>query len=253
MAEMSKLNLEEKQRAAVAFKKMVGRRFNRFECDIAVIEKGCYNEEDLKNVKDLNKDTEEITDRYEDIITYLDSVYSAKPAKKKKDMKEVADNFTEVTERRNTLRKKVKEANKAIEAARNKEEVNKGKNGKEASSKDGRRGGSKHEAKKQFKQPTGVLPDRISSKHIPLMDQDWASDMKFYIRTCSKLDILSIAGQRPLCKRFVEPSLWSQVVFFNSDNMTTIVKRVEERFKTLQPLFATTTGGSPTQQFRATC
>ena len=74
---------------------------------------------------------------------------------KKKEMKEVADNFTEVTERRKTLRKKVKGGNKAIEAARNKEEVNKGKNEKKESSKDGRRGGSKQEAKKQFKQPTG--------------------------------------------------------------------------------------------------
>ena len=70
------------------------------------------------------------------------------------------------------------------------------------------------------------------------MAQDWAEDMRLYIRSCSNLDILSMAEQRTLCKRFVHSTLWSQVVFFQNDNMVTMVKRVEEAFDRLHPLFS---------------
>ena len=61
----------------MAFKKMTERRFKRFECDIQEgIAKERYDEYDFKNVKDLKRVTEDITDVYEEIITYLDSVYS---------------------------------------------------------------------------------------------------------------------------------------------------------------------------------
>ena len=62
--------------------------------------------------------------------------------------------------------------------------------------------------------------------------------MRLYIRACSNLDFLSRAEQRTLCKRFVDPALWSQVIFFNNDVIATMVKRVEEEFDTLQPLFS---------------
>ena len=55
------------------------------------------------------------------------SVYAGKPAKKEKNIKEIAGNFTEIAESRDTVRKKVKEANEAIEEARNKEEVKRSK------------------------------------------------------------------------------------------------------------------------------
>ena len=103
MPEISKISLEEKQRAASAIKK----------CDIQeVIERARYYEDDFRNVKDLKKDTADITDKYGDIITFLDRVFSAKLAKKDKEIKEVADNFPESAERRNLVRKKVKEAKK---------------------------------------------------------------------------------------------------------------------------------------------
>ena len=217
---------------------MAERRFKRFEGDIEeVIERGRYDEDDFKNVKDLKRDIEDIIDRYEDVITYLDSVYSAKPANRDKEMTEVADSFSEFAERRHTVRKKVKEANEVIEVARNKEEAKKNKEEKLSGS-GGRRGGVKQEAEKQFKQPTGVLPDNISSDYTPLMTQDWASNMRLYIKTCSNLDILSRTEQRTLCRRFVDPALWSQVIFFNNDDMATMVKRVEEMFDKLQPLFS---------------
>ena len=84
----------------------------------------------------------------------------------------------------------------------------------------------------------GALPDKISSEFTPLMAQDWVEDMRLYIRTCSNLNILSRAEQRILSKRFVHSTLWSQVVFFQNDNMVTMVKRVEEAFDRLQPLFS---------------
>ena len=151
-------------------------------------------------------------------------------------MKELVENFDLIAERRDTVRKKVKEANIAIEKERNKEEVKKNKEDKEGGA--GKRGGVKLEAEKQFKQPTGALPDKISSEFTPLMAQNWAEDMRLYIRTCSNLNILSRAEQRILSKRFVHSTLWSQVVFFQNDNMVTMVKRVEEAFDRLQPLFS---------------
>ena len=39
-----------------------------------------------------------------------------------------------------------------------------------------------------------------------------------------------------LCKQFVDLSLWSQVVFLNNDDMTTMVKRAGETFETQQLL-----------------
>ena len=88
------------------------------------------------------------------------------------------------------MRKKVKEANGAIEEVRNKEEVKRRKDDTETRSKEGKRGGSKQESENQLKQPTGVLPDRISCNFTPLMAQDWALDIRLYVRTYSNLDIL---------------------------------------------------------------
>ena len=44
--------------------------------------------------------------------------------------------------------------------------------------------------------------------------------------------------QHTLCKRFVEASLWSQVLFHQNDNMLAMVIRIEETFVTLRPIFA---------------
>ena len=60
MPDNAKMTLAEQEGSASAFKKMADRRFKRFECDIQeVIERGRYDEEDYKNVKDLKRDTEE--------------------------------------------------------------------------------------------------------------------------------------------------------------------------------------------------
>ena len=97
-------------------------------------------------------------------------------------MKELVENFDLIAER-----KKVKEANTAIEKERNQEEVKKNKEDKEGGA--GKRGGVKPEAEKQFKQPTGAHPEKISAEFTPLMAKQWAEDIRLYIRTCSNLEI----------------------------------------------------------------
>ena len=89
-----------------------------------MIDRGYYDEDAFKNVKDLKKDTDDITDKYKDIITNLDRVYVSKLAKKDKEIKEV-DNFTEIS------KGETQEANEADEVARNNEQVKKNKEKKE--------------------------------------------------------------------------------------------------------------------------
>ena len=69
------------------------------------------------------------------------------------------------------------------------------------------------------------------------MAQNWAADMRLYIKTCSNLEILSTEEQRTLCKKLVNLALWSQVEFLRGDNMEVMVMRVEEAFNSLQPVF----------------
>ena len=70
------------------------------------------------------------------------------------------------------------------------------------------------------------------------MAQNWAADMRLYIKICSNLEILSTEEQRTLCKKFVNLALWSTVEFLRGDNMEVMVKRVEEAFNKLQPVFS---------------
>ena len=70
------------------------------------------------------------------------------------------------------------------------------------------------------------------------MAQNWAADMRLFIKTCSNLEVLSVQEQRTLCKNFVNLSLWSQIEFFRGDDMKVMIKRVEEAFNRLQPLFS---------------
>ena len=126
-----------------------------------------YDEDDYKIVKDLKRDTEENIDKYEDIIIHLDGVYAAKLTKLAAEIEKLANNFELNAQRRAILRGKVKEANTAIEEERNKYEVKKSKEDKEGSSGSGKRGGGKTDSEKQFKQPQGSHPEKISSEYTP--------------------------------------------------------------------------------------
>ena len=231
-----KMTLAEQQGAAKASKNMADRRFQRFEGDVQeVIERGRYDKDDYQIVKDLKKDAEQNIDSYEDIVTHLDGVYAANPSKVAAEIEELAENFELIAERREKLRRTVKEANAAIEDERNKYEVKKSKDDKDESSGSEKRGGNESKTDKQFKQPAGAQPDKISSEFTPLMAQNWAAYMRLYIKTCSNLEVLSAQEQRTLCKKFVNPTLWSQIEFFRTDNMEVMVKRVEEAFNTGLP------------------
>ena len=90
---------------------MADRRFQRFKGDVQeMIERGRYDEDDCNILKDLKRDTEENIDRYEDILTYLDGVYTAKPTKLAAKIEELAKNFELIAQRKGILRGKVKEA-----------------------------------------------------------------------------------------------------------------------------------------------
>ena len=185
MPEMSGMNLEEQAGVATAINKLAERRFTKFEEDVEeIIGRTYYDEEDFKKVKDLKRETDKITDKYEEIITYFESIYAGKPGKKEKGIKEIVKNYQEITERRDSVRKKVKEANEAIETARNEEAV---KRRAENTRRNGeRRGeGERPVTEKQFKQPTGTLLSKISRDYTPVLAQYWAAYMKLYIRTCS--------------------------------------------------------------------
>ena len=94
-----------------------------------------------------------------------------------------------------------------------------------------------HQTQRSSLNSLKVLTGKISSEYRPLMAQNWAADMRLYIKTCSNLEILSTEEQRTLCKKLVNLALWSQVEFLRGDNMEVMVMRVEEAFNSLQPVF----------------
>ena len=100
------------------------------------------------------------------------------------ELKEIAKNFTEIEERRDSVRKKAKEANTIIEEKRNAEAVKKREEEAKKLAEGGGRG-PPTTGEKQFKQPTGVLPSRISSEFTPLLGQDWGNYTRLYVRGCS--------------------------------------------------------------------
>ena len=81
-----------------------------------MIDKDHYEEDDFKKLKEIKRDTEITTDKYEEALTYLDSAYSAKATKFAKELKEVTENFGEIERRRDLVRVKVKEATEHIES-----------------------------------------------------------------------------------------------------------------------------------------
>ena len=62
--------------------------------------------------------------------------------------------------------------------------------------------------------------------------------MNLFIKGCSNLETLSRADQRTLCKRFVEPILWTQVLFMAGDDIQAMILRIQETFDVMQPTFS---------------
>ena len=167
--DMSQMTIDEKAGVATALKKLAERRFKQFEKEKdEIIEKTYY----FKLVKKLKKETQYSTDKYKEVITYLDSCYSGQKEKRVTRLKEMAKNFTEIQERIDSVRKKAKDANTVIEEKRNAEAVKKIEEEAKKLAEGGGRG-PPTTGEKQFKQPTGVLLSRISREFTPLLAQDW--------------------------------------------------------------------------------
>ena len=182
-----------------------------------MIDKDHYEEDDFKKVKEIKRDPKITTDKYEEALTYLDSAYSAKATKFAKELKEGTENFGEIERRRDSVRTRVKEANEHIEAQKEKSEAKRRENDKEEAKIPG--GGAKKAEDKQFKQPSGALPDRISSDYTPHQARDLASNMQLYIKGCTNLERLNLDEQRTLCRKFVCPTLWLQVIFLSANGL----------------------------------
>ena len=86
-----------------------------------------------------------------------------KGKKKEKEMEDIVKNFQEITDRRDSVRKKIKETNFAIKTARNAEAAKR-------TSKTQVEGVEREEVRnpdKQFRQITGVLPTKVSQDFLP--------------------------------------------------------------------------------------
>ena len=82
-------------------------------------DRGLIDEDDFQKIKDLRRDTEETTNRFEEIITFLEGVYSPKGKKKEKELEDIDKCFEVITERRDTVIKLSKEATTVVEVNRN--------------------------------------------------------------------------------------------------------------------------------------
>ena len=224
------------QGAAKAAKNMADRRFKKFEADIQeVIEAGILDKDNYQLVKDLKKDVEENIVKYEDILTYLEGMYSARPDKFKTEITELTKNFEVMAGRRSTVRTKGNEAITAIEDEKNKQKQTRSRANRTVTGSQ-RGGGSRGD--KQFKQQTGAHPEKISSEFTPPMAENWAGGMRLLIKTCSNIDILSSNEQRTLMKRFVSTALWPMVELNRADSMETMVKKVGEAYERQVSIFA---------------
>ena len=88
-------------------------------------------------------------------------------------MEDIVKNFQEITERSDAVRKKVKEENDAIETARNAEASKRTSENSSRRSGEGRSEGPRPWGiERQFKQPTGVFPTKISQDFSPLLAQE---------------------------------------------------------------------------------
>ena len=109
------MDMENLEGTGQAAKNLADRRFAAFEGDIQmIIEMGMFDEDNLKQVKELKRDVGENLTRYEDILTHLEELYSVKPEKYKAQLKEMKENFDMLNNRRSIVREKSLEAVKAI-------------------------------------------------------------------------------------------------------------------------------------------
>ena len=115
------ISMYEQTGVAVSQKKLTERSFDTFKKGMKEVKnRGFYDEAKFHKIKDLTKGTEETTDRFVEIITIVEGVYTGySKEKKKKELKEIDDCFEAITERRETVIKMSKDATTVVETSRN--------------------------------------------------------------------------------------------------------------------------------------
>ena len=80
---------------------------------IGILERTYYEKEDSNHVKEMKKETEACTSKYEEAITWLDSVYSGERGNKRKvELKDIEDNYKVIEDRRDAVRMIAKDRGK---------------------------------------------------------------------------------------------------------------------------------------------
>ena len=227
---LAAMDVESLEGADKAAQSLTNRRFQDFEGDVEIIiSMDMFNEDHVQQVKELKLGIGDALTRYEEILSRLEAIYSVKPEKYEKQLKDMNTNFGLISKRRHTVRRQCLEAAKAIENERNKKEAKEKTTGRASTGTTGNRGG---EGENMFKLPTGPLPEKISLEYTPLQADNWKADMKLFLKTCTNMQVLSIEEQTTLVKRYVETSMWPLVELDRGDEIVTMIKKNRGR---LQP------------------
>ena len=235
---LAAMDMESLEGAAKAAQSLTDRRFQDFEGDVEIIiGMDMYNEDNVQQVKELKAGIGDALTRYEEILSRLEAIYSVKPEKYEKQLKDMNTNFGLISKRRHTVRKQCLEATKAIENERNKKEAKEQSIGRASTGTTGKRGAG-GEGEKMFKLPTGPLPEKISLEYTPLQADNWKADMKLFLKTCTNMQVLSIEEQTTLVKRYVETLMWPLVELDRGDEIVTMIKKIGDAYDRQVPKFA---------------
>ena len=155
--------------------KLSERRFNRFMSTCQEINgKDFYDPEEIQKVKDVRKDSDEITDSVEEILTALEGIYRGKA--QKKELKEFEEYMVTIIERRSQTVTLFKDTIVSMEVKRNKENIKRDTDSGRGTER--REGGEEGRQGKdtQFKEPVGGCPDMITREYSPPMGKRLGGD-----------------------------------------------------------------------------
>ena len=231
--------LEEMEGRAKTLKKLAERKYGTLKKDIQeMVDKTFYEAVDVSIVKEKRKEIEGYTVKYEETLTWLENRYTVQGSSKKNELESIDKNYKVLEERRDAVRIICKEVNEKIDKWRNDEAVRKRAEDSDNTGRRRSRSANRGGGEKQFKQPSGPTPDKISREFTPRQAQDWVNEMNLWMKGCSNLSELTRNEQRTLCKKFVCKVLWTQIVFNQSDDMKQMIDRVHKSFTLMIPAFS---------------
>ena len=230
--------VEEMVARAQVLKKMAERQYGRFTKELQeMLEKSFYEDEDVNMVKEKRKEVLSYTTAYEDNLSWLETKYSVLGPTKKKEVESIDKSYKTLEDRRDAVRETCKEVLKRIDEWKNEEAAK-----RKAENSDNTRRRSRSKTRgggdKNFKQPSGPAPNAISREFKPRQAQDWVNDMNLWLKGCSNLDLFTRTEQKTLCKKYVDRTLWSQVVFAQGDDVHQMIEKVHKSFSLMVPAFS---------------